>query len=247
MFDTDEYVKKLNDYVGLASTKSNATWVKSDMFLVLFLALIYFGNSLLQNFNLFTSWWMIFVVFVIAITIWGIFLLLTLEKRQLDFLLYHGIVGMYLSVEFFSIGFSYGQNIAHFDLWILILLIALDIPLLIWIIWFRREKFKEIHRTSNTKQKQQSVNPLQALFIPILLIFTPIFIQLSKGLSKNVTYTVMTIVSIFLGYAMSIYFVYICNYVVAKKYEKHIYLYENGIIQKGQKKDNIRQLRKGCK
>jgi hypothetical protein len=219
-----DFVKELNNYVGLNNLKTNRTWIVLDVFVASFFFLFFYANSLLQNFDLLTSGWMIFAIFLLLFDCWGVFLFANLEKRQIHFLLFHGMFGLYLSAELFSLGFSYGTGLAHIHLWILVSLIILDAPFLCWIIWIRKKKFKEI----NLKEtKKTNINPLHTLLIPLILTGVPLINLLSDGISKNAKDIAGTIIAIFLGYVMSMLFVYICNYFVAKKYKDYIRLYEN--------------------
>lgn len=140
---TKEEIERINRFIYLKSPKYNKSMIKSMIFMIIATFMFFISDSLTRNYNLFTSWWMIFAVFACSIIIWGLYLFRNLDNRQIDYLLYFGSVGTYLSAEFFALGISYGIKDAHINVMLLVLLVLLlEVPLLLFLLWHRIQLFK---------------------------------------------------------------------------------------------------------
>jgi len=229
-FMTQNDIDRINKFVGLESPKNNKNMIKILLFLLIIFFMFFVGNSFILNYNLLTSKWMLFVPFDCVLVFWGVFLLCTLEKRQLDFFLYEGFAGLYLITEFFGLGYSYGIHIDHFSPIVLWILILLDIPLLLFLMSYRIRIFKGIHKKKN--RHLYSV----ALSGSLVIVLAPILNYLLNKTQQSFQYGVATLCLFIIGYGMSMYIIFFGNFFIAKRYKDVIYLYENGEIQKGAKK-----------
>lgn len=238
---TEEEIGRINRFVDLKSPKSNKHTIKIDIFLILFLFMFFIGDSLTYNYNLLTSWWMIFAVPACSLIIWSFYLLRNLDKRQDDFLLYWGAVGTYFSVEFFALGISYGINDAHINVILLVLLVLLDVPLLLFLLWYRIQLFKG-------KKEIQGGSPNYKIMTPLIFIISPILIMIFKNAQSQLQTVFMPLMFIFVGIAFSVSLSCFGNYYVARKYRSYIRLYdENGIIQTGHNKEDGRSAHRNKK
>jgi hypothetical protein len=70
---TEEEIERLNRFVDLKSPKSNKHMIKICIFLIAGFFMFFIGDSLTQNYNLLTSWWMIFAVPACLLIIWGFY------------------------------------------------------------------------------------------------------------------------------------------------------------------------------
>ena len=238
---TEEEIERLNRFVDLKSPKSNKHTIKICIFLILSLFMFFIGDSLTYNYNLLTSWWMIFAVFACSLIVWGFYLLRTLDKRQDDFLLYWGAVGTYYSAEFFALGISYGINDAHINVMLLVLLELLDVPpLLLLLLWYRIQLFKG-------KKEIQGGSPNYKIMTPLIFIISPILIMIFKNAQSQLQTVIIPLMFIFVGFAFSVSLSCFGNYYVARKYRSYIRLYENGIIQTGHNKEDGRSAHRNKK
>lgn len=216
---TEQDVERINRFVDLKSPESNKRQIKICIFLIVGFFMFFVSDSLDRKINLFTSCWFIFFIAACILIFWGFYLLRTLERRQIDFMLYWGVVGTYYSAEFFALGISIGIHDAHANLLLLILLEGLDIPLLLWLFWYRMQLFKG-------KKKIKGGNPNYKIMFPLILAFSLIITPIIKNSSFQTA--IMPLLLIFLGYVESIHSSLFGNYYVAKKYINYIDLYEDG-------------------
>lgn len=226
-----EEIERINNFVDLKSPQSNKHMIKICIFLVIAFFMFFVGDSVRHNYNLLKSSWMIFSVFASSLIIWGLYLLRTLERHQIDFMLYWGVVGTYYSAEFFALGISIGIHDAHINLLLLILIELLDIPLLLWLLWYRIQLFKG--------KKIKSGSPNYKIMFPLILAFSLVIPTIIKNSSFETA--IMPLLSIFLGYMESISVSLFGNYYVAKKYSNYIDLYgEDGQKLSAKKKASQR-------
>lgn len=219
------FKKSLNDYVSVFSIEDSKTWVVIDMFLSTFFLMFYVGYSFIQKFNFFKSEWIIFIPIVAVLDFFGIYLLANIRKRQIEVLLFHGISGLYWSVELFILSFTYGTSLAHIQTWAIIIPIIPDALLIGWIIWRKVKLFKRLQNPNTDNESKSGL--ISSRTIPSILIIGPIINLLTNRIETDTKYFAGTICFLFLGYVMSIFIVYICNYLVAGKYKQYIYSMEN--------------------
>jgi hypothetical protein len=239
---TEEEIERINRFIYLKnSPKHNKSKIKNMIFLIIASFMFFISDSLKRSYNLFTSWWMIFAVFACSIIIWGLFLLRNLDNRQIDFILYFGAVGTYVSTEFFALGISYGINDAHINVMLLVLLVLLlEVPLLLFLLWHRIQLFK-----GKKQFKGGAAN--YKIIIPLILIISPIIKMLFNNTQAQFQTIMMSLMFIFLGFVFSVSIGWFGNYYVARKYRSYIHLYENGIIQTGHNKEDGRSAHRNKK
>lgn len=219
-----EEIQRLNSFIDLNSPASNKQMIKTCIFLNIATFFFVFGNSFIQNFNLLTSWWMVFAVFALLLIIWGVVLIRVIEKRQIDFLLFWASSGTYYSIEFFSVGISYGRNVAHISIWFFVALLFIEIFFLLLLFWYRVQLFKG-------KMKIRSGSPNYRLMFPLILILSPIGAVILKTAGQHAQDAVFSMMLILVGYVESVHLSLYGNYFIAKKYQKYVYLYdERGVL-----------------
>lgn len=207
---TEKEIEQINKFVDLKDIKSNKHMIKVCIFLIV----VFF-----EFFVSLKSCWIVFLVFAIFIIGWGIYLLHTLDKHQIEFFLFWGVSGIYYTAEFFSLGISLGRNVAHIYILLLIILILLDIPMLLILLWYRIQVF-------NGKREIKSGPPNYRIMIPGMFIFSTVLMLIFKNASTQIQPAIMATMCIFIGYAESIHISFFGNYYIARKYKEHIHLYK---------------------
>lgn len=226
-------IQRINRFVRLESPKSNRVMIVYLLIMIAAFFMFFVGNCVMLKIDLFTSHWMIFLPFAIILIAWGIFLLYTLEKRQVAFFLYEFFAGLYLTSEFFALGFSKAIQFAHTSIWFPIFLTAVGALIYLLLISYRIRFYYgkvKIDKNSNKVKKKRS----NALIVIIILIVAS-FILLRlwfERMTIDIQETLFTIGFFALGYAMSIYMVFIGNYIIAKKYKDFVYFYEGEDLKK---------------
>jgi membrane protein CcdC involved in cytochrome C biogenesis len=105
-FVTQDDIERINRFVGLQRPRNNKQMIELYLFLVVGFFMFFFGTSMVLHFNLLKSNWMIFAVFALVLLIWGTILIRNYMKRQIDYFLICGAIGLYYAAEFFSLGYT---------------------------------------------------------------------------------------------------------------------------------------------
>ncbi len=226
-------IERINRFVRLESPKSNRVTIIYLLIMIIAFFMFFVGNCVMLKVNLFTSHWMIFLPFAVILIAWGILLLYTLEKRQVTFFLYEFFAGVYLTTEFFALGFSKAMQFAQTSIWFPISLTATGALIFLLLILYRIRFFygKVKKDTNSNKDRKKRNNALVILIILIAGSFVLFRLSFEK-MTLDTQETLYTIGFFLLGYAMSMYMVFIGNYIVAKKYKDVIYLYEGEKLKK---------------
>lgn len=214
---TDEEIERINRFIDLKSYKSNRKMIKQCIFIIIVLFMFFVGQSIMFKFNLLTSWWMIFAVFAVLVIAWGIYLLISLEKHPFQFFLFWGTAGVYYTVEFYSLGISYGLN-AHADIRLFYLVIILNFIALLFLLWYRVQLL-------TGKKKIKSGLPNYRIMIPGILILSPVLILILDSVNASGNNSSF-ILFFLLGFIESAHFLLFLNYFVAKKYCEYIHRYD---------------------
>lgn len=231
---TQDDIDRINRFVRLESPKSNKAMIKCLLILIIMFIMFFVGNCVELKTNLFTSHWMVFIPFAAILIAWGIFLHHTLEKRQIDFFLYEFFVGLYLTAEFFSLGFSISIQMAHQSVWFPIILTAAGILIISLLVLYRVEFFYGKIKLKDKYSKEEIKKSRNRVILGIILIAVGFFIFRIRirNTPSQVQNIAEAIVSFIVGYVMSIPIIFIGNYAAAKKYKDVVYLYEDGELKK---------------
>ncbi len=224
---TQSDIDRINQFVGLQSPKSNKSLIKILLVLLVLPVMGAYGNSIMLNYDFFTSKWIIFIAINCFLVLWGIYLIATLEKHQINIFLFEGIWGLCFVVELFILGYFIGRHINHFAPVILILLILLDLPILLLLTAYRIKLFRG-HDKKNIRRR--FFLPSSIMFA-ILFFTAPLFNHVLDGTRKEFQYGMSTLCLFLLGYIFSMYIVLGGNYFVALKYKDIIRFYKNETIK----------------
>jgi hypothetical protein len=217
---SDQKISRIIKFVDLRPLQFNKQILICLMIIISSSFMLFKGNSLLLHYDLYTSRWMIYAPFACVLLIWGLYLLKNLEKRQIDFFLYEGCAGIYLTAELFPLSYSFGVQVSHIIPAIVWILILLDIPMLLSMIWARIKLF---NGSLKTKKSYYSIGGT----ITLVLIITPLTNFLLNQTPIDMHYVIADICMFIFSYAMSVLLISFGNYYVAQKYKNIIRLYED--------------------
>lgn len=226
-------IDRINRFVRLESPKSNRVTIVYLLIMITAFFMFFVGNCVMLKIDLLTSHWMIFLPFAIILIAWGIFLLYTLEKRQVTFFLYEFFAGVYLTLEFFALGFSKAIQFAHTSIWFPISLTAIGALIFFLLILYRIRFFNgKVKIAKNSKKDRNKRSNVLVILIVLITTSFILFRLWFERMTIDIQETLFTIGFFALGYAMSMYMAFMGNYIVAKKYKDIVYLYDAQKLKK---------------
>lgn len=227
----DTFQKQIGVYVQLgAATKRRTIFLFMSLITVCSLLFIFpLGGSYTFH-RAVHSGWMVFYLVTIILDMFGI--LLYIRNRPFAVVLYEGIAGVFMSLEFFGIGIIIGAYLMGISAWILVSLWALDVPLVLWILrtkwrWYQTilsgQKWHETFRRKKRSKKKGRI--FLGLEISIIILAGLLGGWAQNAVRFNTIPARMEnmiglICFFFLGYVFSAFVSYFLNYYVAIKHKE---------------------------